>query len=42
MHPDRHQDVLDKQQVSLVGVPSAGNSKLPRPEIVTSLMPAPG
>jgi hypothetical protein len=30
MPPDRHQDVLDKQQVSLVGMPERGQQQAPQ------------
>jgi hypothetical protein len=42
MHPERQQDVVEKQQVSLVGMPEVGGSNLPRLQITRSLTPTPG
>jgi len=42
MHPERQQDVVEKQRVNLVGMAEGGSSKLPRLEIVTSLTHTPG
>ncbi|SRR6266702_3650167 len=41
MHPDRLQDVVDKQRVSLVGWLREGSTKLPSLEMVASAAPAP-
>ena len=42
MRPERQQNVVDKQRISLVGMAEAGSSKLPKRKIVTSLTVAPG